>query len=265
MRPGRYVITPDWLIQSALAGARRAGSPIGVGDPYLSWLYQPAVRTFRIRLYGDDLSFLQAGLPALFLSDSSFSAYYPWYHQATDTADKIDAASLARVGAGVVGAVDELARVPRGPAVAPAWFSAFGVVFGGPVLLAVGGLSLVPGLLRALAGGGLALWARLLHAGLFGLLLWRHPVVAVWVFLLPNVASALPRRWWTTLTALLPVAALVGLGSAAWSRGMADGLWLSAWEAGAFILALALVWVRPPAGRVSRPRWTPVRGLPRRR
>ena len=62
--------------------------------------YQPLVRTFRISLYGDDLSFLQAGLPALFVSDSSFTAYYPWYHQPGDTADKLDASSLARMGAG---------------------------------------------------------------------------------------------------------------------------------------------------------------------
>jgi len=43
----------------------------------LSWLYQPAVRAFRVRLYGDDLSFLQEGHAALFASDSSFSFFYP--------------------------------------------------------------------------------------------------------------------------------------------------------------------------------------------
>jgi hypothetical protein len=263
MRPGRYLITPDWLIQAAQAGARRRASAMGVGDPYLSWLYQPAVRTFRVRLYGDDVSFLQAGLPALFLSDSSFSAFYPWYHQATDTADKIDAASLARVGAGVLGAVEELARVPRGPASSPAWFSAFGVVLGAPVLFAAAGLSLAPGLLRAVAAGGFAFWARLLHAGLLGLLLWRHPVPAVWVFLLPNLALAFPRRWWATLIALLPAAALVGLGATAWTRGMADGLWLAPWEAAAGALGLALACVRPPTAR-HRPAAVRKRGLPGR-
>ena len=88
---GRAVIAPAWLVRAALAGSREAGAPLGVGDPYLSWLYQPAVRTFRVRLYGDDLSFLQAGRPALFASDSSFSAFYPDYHQPSDTADKLDA------------------------------------------------------------------------------------------------------------------------------------------------------------------------------
>jgi acetylornithine deacetylase/succinyl-diaminopimelate desuccinylase-like protein len=43
---GRKVIAPGWLVRAALAGSREAGSPLGVGDPYLSWLYQPAVRTF---------------------------------------------------------------------------------------------------------------------------------------------------------------------------------------------------------------------------
>ena len=89
----------------ALAGARDAGAPFVVGDPWLSWLYQPAVRTFRVRLYADDLSFLQAGHAALFSSDSSFSAFYPDYHKPSDTADKLDAAALERIGRAVLGVV----------------------------------------------------------------------------------------------------------------------------------------------------------------
>ena len=81
-------------MRAVLGGSRRAGVGLGVGDPFLSWLYQPAVRTFRVRLYGDDLSFLQAGLPATFTSDSTFTRFYPWYHEPTDTPDKLDAAAL---------------------------------------------------------------------------------------------------------------------------------------------------------------------------
>ena len=128
------MIAPAWLVRAALEGSREAGAPLGVGDPYLSWLYQPAVRTFRVRLYGDDLSFLQAGHPALFASDSSFSAFYPDYHKPSDTADKLDAAALERMGRGVLGVVRALERVPRGPAEEPHWFAAFGRVVGWPWL-----------------------------------------------------------------------------------------------------------------------------------
>src|SRR5439155_17575346 len=75
LRPGRYHVVPAWAVGAALRGARSSGAPLAVGDPRLSWLYQPAVRTLRVKLYGDDLSFVQAGLPALFLSDSSFTAF----------------------------------------------------------------------------------------------------------------------------------------------------------------------------------------------
>jgi ketopantoate reductase len=130
---GRTVIAPAWLVSAALDGAREAGSPLGVGDPFLSWLYQPAVRAFRVRLYGDDLSFLQSGHPALFASDSSFSAFYPDYHEPSDTADKLDAAALSRMGRSALGVVRALERLPRGEAEAPHWFSAFGRVIGGCV------------------------------------------------------------------------------------------------------------------------------------
>lgn len=242
LRPGGYVVTPAWLARAALVASRRAGAAVGVGDPYLSWLYQPAVRTFRVRLYGDDIAFLQARIPAVFASDSSFSAFYPYYHQPEDTADKLDAQALARMGAVAVAVVDALVRVPRGPAADPAWFAAFGSVWGPVPLVAAGALSLVPGLVAA---RGPALGVRLLQAALFGLVLWRHPVPALWVFLVANVVSVLPRRWWTMALALLPLALLLALGAAAWWRGMVSGTWLLPWEIAAAVAALALLWARP--------------------
>jgi len=124
LKPGRSVIAPGWLVGALLAGSRDGGAPLGLGDPWLAWLYQPAVRTFRVRLYGDDLSFVQAGLPAAFVSDSSFTAFYPWYHQATDTPDKLDAGALGRMGASVLAAVSALERMPRSSGADPAWFAA---------------------------------------------------------------------------------------------------------------------------------------------
>jgi hypothetical protein len=249
LQPGRHVVTPQWLVRAAQDGSRAAGVPLPVGDPWISWLYQPAVRTFRAGLYGDDLSFLQAGQAAVFVSDSSFTAYYPWYHTPDDTVDKIDAPSLARMGQAVLGVVEALGRVPRGPVHEPDWFAAFGSVCSRAVLLVVGVLSLGPSLRAAARAGGTALGLRLAHAAFFGLILWRHPVPALWVFLLPNLAAALPPRPAVRIAAAVPLVALVALGLAAMLRGMAAGLWLTWWELAVAGAALVLA----EAGRPHTP------------
>jgi hypothetical protein len=262
---GRTVIAPAWLVRAALDGSREAGSPLGVGDPLLSWLYQPAVRTFRARLYGDDLSFLQAGHPALFASDSSFTAFYPDYHEPSDTADKLDAAALERMGRGVLGIVRALARTPRGPADDAHWFAAFGRVAGAPWLLALGAASLVPGLLRGWRAGGPALGLRIAQALLAAVLLWRHPVPAVWLLVVPHLLLPWRRSWWTVLLGLAPALSLLGLGVAAWWRGVVSGVFLAPWELVVAALGLALAFLglgrgggrrttggRKPAGRKRR-------------
>src|SRR5258706_1600346 len=85
LRPGRPVIAPGWLVASALSGARGAGAALRVGDPWLSWLYQPAVRTFRVSHYGDDLSFLQAGKPPVFVAFFSPISVHPLFPLRGDT------------------------------------------------------------------------------------------------------------------------------------------------------------------------------------
>jgi hypothetical protein len=248
--PGRYVITPGWLMRAALS----SGS-FRVGDPLVPWLYQPAVRTFRGGLYGDDVSFLQAGQPALFASDSSFTAFYPWYHQAADTADKLDAAALARMGQAVREAIDALARAPRGPASEPDWFAAFGYVLGSGTLWLVGLASLVPLAMRTRHATGLAVPLVGAQAFSFVALLWSHPVPALWVFLLPNLLGR-GRRWWVAAIAALPFVALAGLGIAAWSRGLVRGVWLGPWEIAllAFGLACAFAVGTDASRRASAPR-----------
>ena len=201
---GRAVIAPAWLVRAALEGSREAGAPLGVGDPWLSWLYQPAVRTFRVRLYGDDLSFLQAGHPALFASDSSFSAFYPDYHKLSDTADKLDAAALERMGRGVLGVVRALERVPRGPAEEPQWFAAIGRVVGWPWLIGLGAASLLPGLWRGWRAGGLALAVRLVQSMLAGVFVWLYPVPALWLLLVPHLLLPWRRSWWTVAAGARP-------------------------------------------------------------
>ena len=239
----RAVIAPGWLVRAALAGSREAEAPIGIGDPWLAWLYQPAVRAFRVRLNGDDRSFLQTGHAALFASDSSFSAFYPDYHKASDTADRLDAAALERMAEAALGVVRALERVPRGPAEEPHWFAAFGRVVSGPWLLGLGALSLLPGLWRGVNAGGVSLGVRVVQALLAGLLLWRVPVPALWILLVPQLLLPLRRAWWTALLSLAPFLALVGLGVAAWWRGAVNGIWLAPWESGGALAALALAFV----------------------
>jgi len=251
-RLGGTVIAPAWLVQTALSGSAAAGSPLGVGDPWLSWVYQPAVRAFRVRLYGDDLSFLQAGIPALMISDSSFSSFYPHYHTASDTADKLDAPALGRVGSAVLGAARAVDRTPGRPASEPTWFAAFGRVFGPLAVLALGAVSVLPGLRAGIATGGPGFGARLLQVALFGVLLWRHPVPALFALLLPNALLPMGRRRWGIAISLLPLVALVALGVVAWWRGAVAGVWLAPWELGALLGALVLAFLRPPGGRPSR-------------
>jgi hypothetical protein len=246
LRPGSYHVVPAWVVGAGLRGARSAGASLGVGDPRLSWLYQPAVRTVKVKYYGDDLSFVEAGLPALFLSDSSFSSFYPWYHQATDTPDRIEAPALARMGQAVLGVVDELSRVKRGQGLEPRWFAAFGHVFSWPMLVALALVSVIPGLASASSRRDGALGLRLFQAALFGVFFWRHPVPALWVFLLPNVVGGLPRRRGGVAVAVLPLLALLALGTAAWLRGFASGTWIAGWELAIAGLAFALVWAAPP-------------------
>ncbi len=253
LRGDAAVVAPAWVVSASLSGARRAGEPFGVGDPWISWLYQPAVRTFRGRLYGDDLSFLQAGLPAVFASDSSFTAFYPWYHQATDTADRLDPAALARMGRATLGAVDGLAAARRGGP-EPSWLAVLGHVVPGAMVVFVGALALVARLARAAAAPARARALRLAQAVLIAVLLWRHPVPALWVFLLPLALTAITRAGWARVAGLLPAVALGGLGAAAASRGMIRGTWLAWWEIATAVLALALFFVPLSAGSAAVPR-----------
>jgi hypothetical protein len=101
----------------------------------------------------------------------------------------------------------------------------------------------LPGLWRASRLSGLALGVRLLQAALGAVLLWRHPVPALWVLLVPLLLLPLRRSWWTIIVALAPAVALVGIGTAAWWRGAVDGVWLAPWEIVAAFLAFALAFL----------------------
>jgi hypothetical protein len=263
LRPGRYAIAPAWLVRTAVTATRDARAELSVGDPLLFWLYQPVVRTFRGRLYGDDISFVQAGLPAVFLSDSSLGAFYPWYHAPGDTADKLDAAALTRMGQAVLAIVGALGREPRRSASEPTWYATPGDVWGSSAVLAIGFLSLVPGLVIASRRGAFALTIRLAYSGFVTILLWRNPVPTVWIFTLPSLVPLIHHRLWTSFFSLAPLLALVAMGGYAWQRGAASGLWFAHWELATMGLALALVWFLPKRRSGSRRRSSERRGLPK--
>jgi hypothetical protein len=262
LRPGQPVVAPGWVVSAALSGSRHAGQPFGVGDPWVSWLYQPAVRSVHVGLYGDDVSFLQAGLPAVFASDSSFSAFYPSYHRPTDTVDKLDPDALARMGRAVVGALDGLAAARPGPRSDPAWFAAFGHVLGGVVLLAAGAAAIVARLARAAGSPPGVLALRLVQAGLIGFLLWRQPVPAAWLFVWPLVLTSISPAAWAKLLGFLPAVGLVALAGAAWSRGIAGGSWFPRWQVAMAAVALLLFLVPLRRGSAAKPagRRKPSRG-----
>ena len=238
---GAYAICPAWLARTALEGAARAEAPLAIGDPgFFSWLYQPAVRTFRAaRTSGEDAAFAAAGFPSVLIDDSPASAPFPWRDQAADTADKLDIDALARAGQSAVGALRAIVQAPRGLATEPTWFAAFGRVFGAGLLIAVGVLSLLPSLVQAFRVGGRGLVARVAQALLFGVLLWRHPLPALAVLLLPNLASAVGSIG-LSVAALSGALALCATGVIGWRRGIVTGTWLEAWEIALFGLALAI-------------------------
>jgi hypothetical protein len=263
LRPGDSVITPAWLMRLAQAGAANAGAAFAVGDPLLGLLYQPAVRAFRVRLYADDLSFLQAGLPALFVSDSSFTRFYPHYHRPTDTADQLDPAALQRMGRGVLGIAAALQTAPLSRAPEPSWYAVFGLVLGLPALLVLGAVAVAPGIAQAFGGRGGARALSLAQAALFGLLLWRDPVP--WLFCLGLPLLMVPfvsGRW--AFASLAPLVALLVLGGAAALRAagpggaIVTGVWPPTWELLVGAAVLASLWLNRP--RAAGPPWKKAAG-----
>jgi hypothetical protein len=103
---------------------------------------------------------------------------------------------------------------------------------------------------------------RLLHAALFGLLLYRHPVPALFAFFLWNVLTAFGPRLLGLVLGALPVLALATVGALAWARGLVTGVHPAVWELvlGGFAAALALASGRR---RASRSRGGGKRGLPK--
>ncbi|HSE41781.1 MAG TPA: M28 family peptidase, partial [Acidobacteriota bacterium] len=91
---GHGLLTPAPLTKLILSSARMANIPFSHGDPKISLLYQLGVRLTKVRFYGDDISFQLSGIPAVMFTDSSFSAFYPDYHQPGDVPQNLSESRL---------------------------------------------------------------------------------------------------------------------------------------------------------------------------
>ncbi|HEX9794133.1 MAG TPA: M28 family peptidase [Planctomycetota bacterium] len=96
---------PDRVLATLLSGSARAGAPYRVADPFVGWLF-PALRDhIAIRNDADHRVFELLGRPALMTTTSSLVKFYPWYHRAEDTPDRLSAATLERSATALRGAI----------------------------------------------------------------------------------------------------------------------------------------------------------------
>ena len=86
---------------------------------------------------------------------------------------------------------------------------------------------------------------------------WRHPVPALWVFLLPNLRGALSGKRSAAAIAVMPALALAALGGAAWLRGFVSGMWMEGWELAVAAFGFALAWAPAQPARTARRRSQP--------
>ena len=110
------VTTPGWLVGAALEGGRSADWRLHLADPRFPLAMQLLLRGTRVRFGADSGAFLERGIPAVTLSDSSFFALDPVYHRPADTVDRLDAGRLEAWTRAVVATVRRLDRLGGRPA-----------------------------------------------------------------------------------------------------------------------------------------------------
>jgi hypothetical protein len=194
------------------------------------------MRTFRVTEGGDERPFLEAGTPALRLSARRFLAADRRDRTPADLPEHLDAGALEGMGRVLLGAVAVLEHAGRPGGADQDWFLLLRQVSGRNALLLAGALSLLPTLLATRGRHGLGF--RLIHAGLFAVLLYRQPVVAVFTFSVWNVLRAFPATPRRLVLGALPALALIAFGLLAYSRGVVAGLHLQVWE---MVLVLVMI------------------------
>ncbi len=201
---GRRRVAPDSLTRALRAWASATETPLALGDPWLAPFYPIVVRTLRAPHGSDDGPFTRRGIPAAMLATSSFTRFYPHYHRATDTEERVAAETLeasARIaGSFTLHGAPSLGRMRE--AIGPLELPLLGLAAALPALLASrrrrsGGRTGKIGLTVLFAAHVLAFPAALAGATL-GLLLW--PAAA---------GRPLSRRLALLAVAALPLVALL--------------------------------------------------------
>lgn len=237
---GERITTPGWLVDAVLDGGTSVDWRFHVADPRWPLPLQLLLRGTRVRFGADSGSFLERGIPAVTLSDSSFFAMDPAYHKPIDQVDRLDAARLEAWTRTVTATVRRLDGLKGRPApdgdylvlarrVWSRWaLAAIGLALAAllviryrvprswpfPVLFAAACLIaptlavplLVPAALLALVGPGRR-WRRVLWTflGLLPLLLYLLLLFAAWAVRLSAWKSGYQESW---IGAALVVAAL---------------------------------------------------------
>jgi hypothetical protein len=238
--PDGLVFAPAWLARTAQRGALAGGEHPVFGQRFLPWVYAPAARVFRFSdSHGDDLPFLEAGVPALVLADSSSMSPNPVLHRPGDVASELDPDALSRLGRAGLGIVEVLeAASPEAPDVD--WYVIGGQVLPRNALLAAGFTALALSLAIAALSGGFGL--RLVACVLLGALLLRHPLPALFVFALPLLVAG--RGAVVSLLSLVPAGLLAGYGALAFQKGLLSGLFVSPLEIVVGVVGLGLLFLR---------------------
>lgn len=105
---------PAWLLEAALAAARRTRFAVEPGEARLPVPGQILERYTRLAYSSDATPFLAAGLPALLLSDATLTDLGEDVHTPADTVRHLNAGRLEAWRGFIVALVEELAaRIPR--------------------------------------------------------------------------------------------------------------------------------------------------------
>jgi hypothetical protein len=203
---GRWTVTPVWLMHAALEGANAVGFPVLVSDVDWPIFAQLSLRIARPTKVSDSRSFLEAGIPALTISDISLTESDRDHHSSRDTLDRLDAERLQHWASALSAMVLQVDYVRGSPLVDTEYLVAAGRVW----------------IRRDLLWVGFALWVPLVFQGLPGR--WRgasadskrrrgrkylpgfafRMLFLVSLFLIPTIATVL--LYPVALVALIPTA-----------------------------------------------------------